>query len=237
MKLAEIVERIISMLKKDPNYKITSDYSLHQLCVILFYRGIQVIRGYFLRFHLCKSSNLLFCGRNVCIEHGYQFSAGKSLILEDGVYINALSTNGIVLGDNVSIGKRGIIIGTAIVAKKGVGVKIGNNVGINSSCYIGGQGGVSIGDDVIIGPDVKIFSENHNYIADALIRKQGVTRKETKIEENCWVGAGVIILCGVIIHSGCVIAAGSVVTHDIPANSIAAGIPAKVIKPRLKATE
>jgi acetyltransferase-like isoleucine patch superfamily enzyme len=159
-------------------------------------------------------------------------SCGRNLILEDRVFISGISENGVRMGDNVSIGKNSLLFGSAVIQQKGVGITIGNNVGINANCYLGGQGGIVIENDVIIGPGVKIFSENHIYNELGLIRKQGVTRKETIIKNNCWIGAGVIVLCGVTIHEGCVIAAGSVVTKDIPSNSVAAGVPAKVVKNR-----
>lgn len=214
-------------------YKIETQYTIHQLFVTLFYRWLQIIRGLKCKLFFAKISGFCFLGRRVKVEHAYMIKSGKNLILEDSVFINGLSEYGIVMGDNVSIGKMGILIATAVVSQKGSGITIGNNVGINTLCYIGGQGGVEIGDDVIIGPGVKIFSENHRYSDDNLIRKQGVIRKKTIIKDNCWIGASVIVLSGVTIHEGCVITAGAVVNHDVPPNSIVAGIPAKVLKSRL----
>lgn len=165
------------------------------------------------------------------MQHAYQVLAGKSLIIEDGVHINALSANGIVLGNNVTIAKYAILTCTGVIANRGTGIEIGNNSGIGAQSFLGGQGGIKIGNDVIMGPQVKIFSENHNYDrSDVIIRKQGESRKGISIEDNCWIGAGVTILDGVTISKGCVVAAGSVVTKSIPKNSIAAGVPAKVIK-------
>ena len=100
--------------------------------------------------------------------------------------------------------------------------------------FLADKGGIKIGNDVIMGPQVKIFSENHNYSQTyILIRKQGESRKGVTIGDNCWIGAGVTILDGVSIANGCVIAAGSVVTKSIPENAIVAGVPAKVIKLRI----
>lgn len=228
------IEKIIRKIKNDPDYKWESNYTLKDLSVISSRRLLQVIRGFFLRPFLKKSSGLLFIGSRVKISHAYQLSAGKNMIIEDNVHINALSENGIVIGDNVSIARDSILICTGVIAHKGTGITIGNGTGINARAYLSGQGGIQIGNEVIFGPDVKIFSENHNY-ADPTqtIKAQGVSRKGVIIGDNCWIGAGVTILDGVNIGNGCVIAAGSVVSRSIPENAIAAGIPAKVIKNRI----
>lgn len=176
---------------------------------------------------------MIFVGRNVILQHGYQVKSGRSLILEDGVHINALSENGIEFGDRVTIGKFAVLSCTGVVANKGVGIKIGSNSAIGAQSFLGGQGGITIGDDVIMGPQVKIFSENHVFDnPDLLIRKQGETRKGVSIGDNCWVGAGVTILDGVHIAKGCIIAAGAVVTKSVEENSFVAGVPASVIRSR-----
>ena len=229
----KLIEKIIRILKSDNSYQLDLNYSFRELINIIYYRFFQIIRGYFKKFYLKKSKGFIFGGKNVKIQYGFLIKAGRSLILEDNVILNALSYNGILLGDNVTIAKNTILQCTGVIAKKGVGIKIGNNSAIGAQSYLGGQGGIEIGDDVIMGPGIKIFSENHNYSDDSVeIRRQGETRIGVKIKNNCWIGAGTIILDGVEIGEGCVIAAGSVVTKSVSANLIAAGIPAKIIKSR-----
>lgn len=112
-------------------------------------------------------------------------------------------------------------------------IHIGDNCTINSFCHISGNGGVIIGNNVLIATQVVIISANHNFSdLDIPIREQGETRKQIVIEDNCWLGAGAKVLAGVTIHSGSVIGAGSVVTKDVPPNSIVVGVPGQVIKTR-----
>jgi acetyltransferase-like isoleucine patch superfamily enzyme len=229
-----LIENIIRKLKRDPNYKWESHYSARDLIVFTSRRGFQLLRGFILRIRLKQTQGLLFAGTGVKVKHAYQLSTGKNTILEDNVFINALSEDGIILGDNVTIARDGILFCTGVIAQKGKGISIGNGTGISARAYFSGQGGITIGAECIFGPEVKIFSENHNYgDPTQTIKAQGVNRKGVIIGDNCWIGGGVSILDGVIIGKGCVIAAGSVVNRSIPENSIAAGVPAKVIKNRI----
>lgn len=232
--MKKIVEKLIAKLKNDPSYQLDNNYTSRQLFYIVLYRMFQIFRGFFFKIS-ATTSGIVFCGKGVIIQHGYQFLAGKSLILEEGVHINALSKQGIIFGDNVTIGKYAILLCTGVISNKGTGITIGDKCAIGAQSFLGGQGGIKIGNDVIIGPGVKIFSENHNYQhPEILIYKQGETRRGVVIEDNCWIGAGTTILDGVSISKGCVIAAGSVVTRTLPENSIAAGVPARVIKRRVQ---
>ena len=226
-----MIEKIISKLKKNKEYSIESKYSTLEWSVILYERGFQLLRGLIAKFFRVRARGFFFKGKNVRIRHRSLFKAGKNLILEDNVHINALSKNGIHFGDNVTISKNCTLICTGVIAQKGTGISIGNHTGINANCFFGGQGGIQIGNNVIIGPYVKVFSENHNFgSAERNIKDQGVSRKGVIIEDDCWIGAGVIILDGVTIKKRTVIAAGSVVSRSFTGSCILAGVPAKVIK-------
>ena len=96
-----MIAKIISKLKGDSSYKIGSTYSSREWFVILYERGIQILRGFFAKFFLLRTKGICFKGRNVTIKHKALFSSGRNLILEDNVSINALSENGIRFGDNV----------------------------------------------------------------------------------------------------------------------------------------
>jgi len=228
-----MIEKLIKTLKNDPNYKWESPHSSRDLFSIAWVRLIQVTRGLFLKPFLKKSEGLLFRGSHVKVRHGYKITAGKNLILEDNVSVNALSENGISFGDNVSIARDSILFCTGIIAYRGKGITIGHRTGISARAYFAGQGGITIGNDVIMGPNVQVFSENHIYNDISLtIKEQGVTKLPVSIGNNCWIGAGSTILAGVTIGDGCVVAAGSVVTKSFAPNSVIAGVPAKLIKTR-----
>lgn len=178
---------------------------------------------------------MVLIGKNVSIRYAGYLNAGKDLIIEDNVELNCLSSSGIHLGNRVTIGKHAIIRPSNLYGGDiGEGLKIGNNSNIGPFAYIGCSGFIEIGDNVMISPRVSIFAENHDFDNPNIIMKeQGVTKKFVKIEDDCWIAANSIILAGVTIGKGSVIAAGSVVTKDVPAYSVVAGVPAEIIKSRL----
>jgi acetyltransferase-like isoleucine patch superfamily enzyme len=228
-----VINLIIRKLKESDTYSVDSDLSSWDILIILNKRIFQVIRGLIIKPFLKKSKGIIFKGKNVSIEHLNKISCGKNLIVEDNVFINALSKTGISFGANVTIQRDSILICTGVIRSLGVGIAIGDNVGINSRVYLGGQGGIEIGKNVIIGPDVKIFSENHNFVnKDILIKEQGETRQGVNIGCDCWIGSGSIILDGVNLGTGCIVAAGSVVTKSFLPFSVVGGVPAKIIKMR-----
>ena len=123
-----------------------------------------------------------------------------------------------------------LVVGTSFT-NLGKYIKIGNNVGIGEFAYLGGGGGLEIGDDCIIGQYLSCHPENHNFNnPKVLIRLQGVTRKGIKIGKNCWIGAKVTILDGVEIGNNCVIAAGAVVRSSMPSHTVIGGVPARILK-------
>lgn len=158
---------------------------------------------------------------------------GRNLSIDYDCYIDALSTEGIIFGDNVSIGKCTTIECSGTLKTLGKGLVVGNNAGLGTHGFFGCAGGVEIGDNTIFGNYVSIHSENHNYSdVNTPIRLQGINRKGIKIGSDCWIGAKVTILDGATIGDGCVVAAGAVVRGEVPPYSVVGGIPAKIIKYR-----
>lgn len=111
---------------------------------------------------------------------------------------------------------------------------IGNNVSINPMCYIDATGGIEIGDNVSIAHGVTIMSTSHSYEGnlDIPIKYKPFLSKKVIIEENVWIGSKATILYGNCVGKGSVIGASTLVNKDIPFNSIAVGVPVKVIKER-----
>lgn len=108
----------------------------------------------------------------------------------------------------------------------GKNITLGENVFINSACQFQDQGGITIGDNAFIGPKVVIATINHGI---KVSERPFNFLKPVKIGKNVWIGSSVNILPGVTIGDNCIIGAGAVVTKDIPENSIAVGVPAKVV--------
>ena len=112
-------------------------------------------------------------------------------------------------------------------ADYGQNIKVGKNVFINSGCCFQDQGGIEIGDNVLIGQQVVIATINHDLISQ---KRANMYPAPVKIGSDVWIGAHATILSGVTIGNGAVIAAGAVVTKDVPENTVVGGVPAKIIK-------
>lgn len=174
-----------------------------------------------------------FVGRSVRLRFVRRIVIGRHAAIGDGVILSGLGSDGLVLGERSSIGAYSRLVTGTDIARPGSHIRIGRRCGIGEYSSIGGSGGVSIGEDTIIGQYFSAHSENHNHADLSVpIRVQGTTRAPIQIGEGCWIGAKVTVLAGVTIGPGCVIAAGSVVTRDIPAFAIAAGVPARVLRLR-----
>lgn len=109
----------------------------------------------------------------------------------------------------------------------GINITLGKNVFINSNCKFQDQGGITIGDNVLIGHNVVIATINHDLNPK---KRADMYPKPVKIGNNVWIGSNVVILGGVTIEDGAVIGAGSIVTKDVPKNAVAFGSPCKVQK-------
>ncbi|MCZ9599329.1 acyltransferase [Lactobacillus mulieris] len=215
--------------------QINSDVSQHDKLVIYKNVAIKLVRGVLNKLFFGKSHGLLFIGKKVSITHKKNIFCGKNVKFEDYSEIQALSTNGIHLGDNVTIGRFTSIRPSSYygVGKIGYGLEMGDNSSIGPLGYVGCAGKIKIGKNVMIGPRVSFFAENHNFNEKGIsIKEQGVNNKGITVEDNCWIGSGVIILDGVTIGSGSVIGAGTLVTKDIAKNSVVYDKRDKVIKKR-----
>ena len=106
-------------------------------------------------------------------------------------------------------------------------IQIGKNVFINHACSFLDMGGITIEDNVLIGPKVNLITENHPLDPT---NRRALICNPIIIKQNAWIGAAATILPGVTVGENAVVAAGAVVSKDVPANTIVGGVPAKIIK-------
>ena len=110
----------------------------------------------------------------------------------------------------------------------GKNIAVGKNVFINSGCKFQDQGGIVIDDGALIGHNVVLATLNHSL---AVCDRQDLIPEPIRIGKNAWIGSNVTILPGVTVGDGAVVAAGAVVTKDVPAYTVAGGVPARVLRP------
>ena len=122
----------------------------------------------------------------------------------------------------------------------GRNIYIGNQVSVNMNCTFVDCNTITIGDRVLIGPNVQLYTATHPIelterlfpsIRDGKpVYSRRTYAKPIKIGDGCWLGGGVVVLPGITIGTGSVIGAGSVVTRDISPDSLAVGNPCRVIR-------
>lgn len=174
--------------------------------------------------HICISQGTILEAHNADEIH-----LGKYVFLDRGVRISCGRDGGVVeLRERVSI-DRGVDIKTHRHGR----TTVGKRTYIGPYCCLSGYGDIKIGENCLIASHTSIYAHNYNFgDPTTAIREQGYTQKGITIGDDCWIGSGVRIVDGVSIGAGSVIGAGAVVTRDIPANSVAVGSPARVVKTR-----
>ena len=112
-------------------------------------------------------------------------------------------------------------------------VRIGAKTVLGQECTISAYQQVSIGRECVVADRVMLIDFDHGVVdVERPIRLQGIYKRDVRVGNNCWIGYGVCVLRGVTVGDNCVLGASAVVTHDVPADSVAAGIPARVIRRR-----
>jgi acetyltransferase-like isoleucine patch superfamily enzyme len=167
---------------------------------------------------------------HVRINRPEDIRLGRGVYIDHGVYLHG-APGGLAIGD-----KSWIMTGCRlhVFNYRGIehaGIRIGQRTFLGEGSVVRGQGGVTIGDNVLFGPRVMVLAVNHVFTdPERPIMDQGITAAGIRIEDNCWLGAGAIVLDGVTIGRGACIGAGAVVTHSVPPHSLAVGVPARVIR-------
>ncbi len=166
---------------------------------------------------ITKSMLFSFFRRNITIGRKTRIKRNTEWKLFPGCLF--LSGRNLIVGNDVTLS-----------ASKKAELIIGDNVGIGNRCQIVCHKRISIGDGTILAPNVLIYDHNHIFDSNGGVRQREFDDGEVIIGNNCWLGAGCIILKDVHIGDKSVIAAGSVVTKDVPANCVVGGNPSKIIK-------
>lgn len=168
-------------------------------------------------------------GRGVTLRCPGGLSVGAGTLIDDRVFFDIKSSDA-----RVTLGARNQVM-------TGAGFETGyaGHVTLGDDCFVGvytvlnGQGGITIGNDVLIGGHCHLVAGNHAFASRAVpINRQAFNSKGIVLEDDVWLGAGVKVLDGVRIGQGAIVSAGSVVTKDVEPYSIVGGVPAKLIRMR-----
>lgn len=229
-----LLGRLLRASKGEAAYEVAAGIDERLAFQILADAGPRALRGLLLRPHLGSCAGVPLVGRGVRITNPQRIHCGRGFVVEDGAEIQGLSEGGMRFGDGVTIGRSAQLRPSGYYGRDmGVGLVVGSNSNVGPLSYLGASGGISIGANVLMAPAVVVLSEEHA-IDDAArpIKAQGVRPAPTVIEDDVWLGARVTVLGGTRIGRGSVVGAGAVVTHDIPPYSVAAGVPARLIRER-----
>ncbi len=168
-------------------------------------------------------------GMNIVIRHPHKIEIGNNVVIDDNCVLDAKGQDneGIRIGNGVFIGRN-----TILSCKNGdIILDDFVNIGFNSEIFSAST--VKLDRHVLIAAYCYLIGGDHLFDeADKAVLEQARISRGIHLEEGVWLGAGVKILDGTTIHKHCIIGTGAVVNKDIPAYSIAVGIPAKVVKNR-----
>lgn len=170
-----------------------------------------------------------FCLRACGASLGERVRLGRGVSLRLGVHERRAGT--CAIGDGASI-EDGVVLRCY-----GGALRIGARTHVGPHSVLYAHGGITIGDDVLIGPQVRIVAANHTVPGDlrTRINSQPDARAPIVIGNDVWLGAGATILAGVTIGDGAVIGAGAVVTRDVPSGAKVVGVPAREVGARREA--
>jgi acetyltransferase-like isoleucine patch superfamily enzyme len=187
------------------------------------------LRGYAYRCIL-RMSGFAGIERNVRLRYARNIRLGRNVYLDEGVYLHGCP-DGIELGDDTVVMHNAELHVFNFRNLPHAFIRVGKRSFIGESVVIRGQGGVSIGDAVLIAPLAKIVAVDHHF-ADPTraVLDQGISGQGIVIEDGAWIGAGAAVLDGVHVGKGAVVGANAVVTRDVPSYCLAVGAPARVIR-------
>ena len=166
----------------------------------------------------------------VRLRHARNIRLGHGVYLDHGVYLHA-TPGGIEIGAGTTIMHNTELHVFNFRDLPHAFIKIGRETFVGESVVIRGQGGVTIGNSVLIAPHAKILAVNHTFTDSTRpVLEQGITGQGIVVEDGAWIGAGAAVLDGVRVGRGAVVGANAVVTKDVPPHTLAVGIPARVVR-------
>ena len=179
---------------------------------------------------LLRMEGLAAIERNVRLRFASRIRLGHGSYLDEGVYIHACPA-GVEIGANTLVMHGAVLHVYNFRNLPHAGIRIGRDSLIGEYTVIRGQGGVTIGDRVYTSPMTQIIAVNHVFDdPERPFVNQGITAEGIVVEDDVWLGASAVITDGVRIGRGAVVAAGAVVTRDVPAHTVVAGVPARVVR-------
>jgi acetyltransferase-like isoleucine patch superfamily enzyme len=173
-------------------------------------------------------------GRNITIRHPHKIKIGDNCIVDENCVLDAKGDDarGIELGNNCVLSRNNIL------SCKGGYIKLGDGTNIAQNSLVHSEVAVEMGKNTLVASYVYfVGGGNHDFSRTdvPVIQQPSLSRGGIFIEDNCWFGAGVIVLDGSKIGRDCVIGAGAIVNSDLPSYSLAVGTPARVLRNRLEA--
>ncbi len=168
-------------------------------------------------------------GTNVVLRNPNKIDVGDNVIIDDNCLLDAKGrkNNGITIEDGVFVGRN------SILSCKNGDIVLHKNVNIGFNCEIFSGSRVEVGEGVLMAAYSYLIGGDHDADdAGVSVTEQGSTSHGITVGEGAWLGAAALVRDGVKIGGHAIIGAGAVVTHDVPEYSVAAGVPARVLRDR-----
>lgn len=187
------------------------------------------LRGLFYRLML-SAEGLPAIESEVRLRHARGIHLGRGVYLDQGVYLHGCP-EGIWLGAETCVMHNAELHVFNFRDLPHAFIRVGRGTFIGESVVIRGQGGVTVGDSVLIAPLAKILAVEHRFSDPSRpVLEQGISGRGIVIGDGAWIGAGAAVLDGVTVGEGAVVGANAVVTRDVPPHCVAVGVPARVIR-------
>ena len=170
-------------------------------------------------------------GKNVTLRHPHKIVLGDGVVLDDNSVVDAKGADnrGIVLRDRVYIGRN-----TILYCKNG-DIEIGENVSFSANCVVFSSNKLVMKKNSVVAAFAYLLSGGEYDLNDPTpfaLQKGTCTKGPLEIGEGCWIGAGARVLDGASLGDRCVLGAGAVANQPLPADAVAVGVPARVVKNR-----